>query len=51
MERVSLHGGNPEPLMSALAHKQTFRSDRLMSALHAAAMTTVPKADVHAKFE
>jgi hypothetical protein len=37
--RVSLHGSNPEPLMSALGHKQTSRPEISMSALP-------PKADM-----
>jgi hypothetical protein len=36
---VSLHGSNPEPLMSALGQKQTFECVRVMSALP-------PKADI-----
>ena len=36
---VSLHGSNPEPLMSALGHKQTFGSFIAMSAIP-------PKADI-----
>jgi hypothetical protein len=36
---VSLHGTNPEPLMSALGQKQTLRGVRPMSALP-------PKADI-----
>ena len=36
---VSLHGSNPEPLMSALGQKQTLQSVRPMSALP-------PKADI-----
>jgi hypothetical protein len=36
---LSLHGSNPEPLMSALGQKQTFRRVRAMSALP-------PKADI-----
>ena len=36
---VSLHGSNPEPLMSALGQKETFRQVRPMSALP-------PKADI-----
>jgi hypothetical protein len=31
--RVSLHGSNPEPLMSALGQKQTLQGVSLMSAL------------------
>jgi hypothetical protein len=31
--RISLHGTNPEPLMSALGQKQTLRSEISMSAL------------------
>ena len=34
-----MQGSNPEPLMSALGQKRTFRSNRLMSALP-------PKADI-----
>jgi len=30
---VSLHGSNPEPLMSALGQKQTSEHDWIMSAL------------------
>ena len=30
---VSLHGSNPDPLMSALGHKRTSKHVRLMSAL------------------
>jgi hypothetical protein len=37
--RVSLHGSNPEPLMSALGHKQTSAHVRMTSALP-------PKADI-----
>ena len=37
--RVSLHGGNPEPLMSALGHKRTLGHVQSMSALP-------PKADI-----
>jgi len=37
--KVSLHGSNPEPLMSALGHKRTLKHVRLMSALP-------PKADI-----
>jgi hypothetical protein len=36
---VSLHGSNPEPLMSALGQKRTFSNVRRMSALP-------PKADI-----
>jgi hypothetical protein len=36
---ISLHGSNPEPLMSALGQKQTFKPLRLMSAFP-------PKADI-----
>ena len=36
---VSLHGSNPEPLMSALGQKQTFKALYPMSALP-------PKADI-----
>ena len=36
---VSLHGSNPEPFMSALGQKRTFRSVRRMSAIP-------PKADI-----
>ena len=36
---VSLHGSNPEPLMSALGQKRTFEYVRAMSALP-------PKADI-----
>jgi hypothetical protein len=36
---VKLHSSNPEPLMSALDQKQTFKRLRLMSAL-------TPKADI-----
>ena len=36
---VSLHGSNPEPLMSALGQKQTLQSVKPMSALP-------PKADI-----
>src|SRR5262249_48765861 len=36
---VRLHGSNPEPLMSALGQKRTFKRLRLMSALP-------PKADI-----
>ena len=36
---VSLHGSNPEPLMSALGHKQTCAMQNVMSALP-------PKADM-----
>jgi hypothetical protein len=51
---VSLHGSNPEPLMSALGQEQTFRSVRAMSALPPKADITaaqtnvrfVPKADI-----
>src|SRR3974390_2131729 len=38
--RVSLHGSNPEPPMSALGQKQTLQSVRPMSALP-------PKADIN----
>jgi hypothetical protein len=31
--RVGLHGSNPEPLMSALGHKRTWRLQFAMSAL------------------
>ena len=37
--RVSLHGSNPEPLMSALGQKRTLDRRLLMSAL-------TPKADI-----
>jgi hypothetical protein len=37
--RVSLHGSNPEPLMSALGQKRTLRRVSVMSALP-------PKADI-----
>jgi len=37
--RVSLHGSNPEPLMSALGQKRTSEHDWIMSALP-------PKADI-----
>jgi hypothetical protein len=36
---VSLHGSNPDPLMSALGHKRTLHVVRSMSALP-------PKADI-----
>jgi hypothetical protein len=36
---VKLHSSNPEPLMSALGQKQTFKRVRLMSAIP-------PKADI-----
>jgi hypothetical protein len=36
---LSVHGSNPEPLMSASGQKQTFRCARVMSALP-------PKADI-----
>jgi hypothetical protein len=36
---ISLHGGNPEPVMSALGHKRKLRHLRIMSALP-------PKADI-----
>ena len=36
---VSLHGSNPEPLMSALGQKRTFSEVSVMSALP-------PKADI-----
>jgi len=39
---VSLHGGNPEPLMSALGQQQTLKRFHLMSALP-------PKADIRYK--
>jgi len=52
---VSLHGGNPEPLMSALGQKRTSPHVRAMSALPPKAdivgrnsdVRFVPKADIH----
>jgi hypothetical protein len=41
--RVSLHGSNPEPLMSALGQKQTFAVQKAVSALP-------PKADIASTF-
>jgi hypothetical protein len=38
---INLQGSNPEPLMSALGQKQTWRSEMAMSALP-------PKADIRA---
>jgi hypothetical protein len=54
---VSLHGTNPEPLMSALGQKQTLRHVRVMSALPPKAdircrdrhVPFVPKADIEPK--
>ena len=55
---VSLHGSNPDPLMSALGQKQTLQHVRAMSALPPKAnmdqqgwdVCFVPKADIQAAF-
>jgi hypothetical protein len=45
---VSLHGSKPEPLMSALGHKRTWRDQIAMSALPPIA--DIPRRNLNVRF-